>query len=246
MEDRSNAPAPEELLELVEKQDMMIDCLLQKLEMCQDQIRLFREADVKRQEAENEANTLVKSAQQKVTSTLAAVEQLQDEKERLERELDDMRAKNEEKPVDSIIQLRNRIKELEFELLREQRSSGSLQRDLEFQKSRADQMQNEIDESNNSKKSMIASLSSKMEDTVKEMAELRIKYQSLLDDRERIESELGSELQVVNQRCGHLQAHCDRLSDEVAKLRKECKVAEYRLATLVEENAVLRGKVRSL
>lgn len=67
----------------------------------------------------------------------------------------------------------------------------------------------------------------------------------MLDDRERIESELGSELQVVNQRCGHLQAHCDRLSDEVAKLRKECKLAECRLATLVEENAVLRGKVSS-
>lgn len=42
------APAPEELLELVEKQDLMMDCLLQKLEMCQEQIKLLREADLKR------------------------------------------------------------------------------------------------------------------------------------------------------------------------------------------------------
>ncbi|ETN77053.1 hypothetical protein NECAME_11310, partial [Necator americanus] len=170
-----SAPAPEELLELVEKQDMMMDCLLQKLEMCQDQIKLLREAELKRQESEQEANKLVAVAQEKVNSALAVVEQLQAEKQKLEKELTEIHAKLEEdKPVASVIQLRNRIKELEFELLRQQRVCSSLQTDLDFQKSRTDQMREEINESNNSNKSVVASLSSKIEDTVEEMAKLRV------------------------------------------------------------------------
>ncbi|VDK77338.1 unnamed protein product [Cylicostephanus goldi] len=81
-----------------------------------------------------------------------------------------------------------------------------------------------------------------MEEAIRDTAELRLKCQSLLDDRERVESELDSELNIVNQRCVHLRTHCDRLSNELTKLRKECKVAECRLSSLIEENALLRGK----
>ncbi|VDM66948.1 unnamed protein product [Strongylus vulgaris] len=196
-----------------------------------------------KEESRNEANALVASTQQKIANALAAVEVLQVEKERLEKELDETREKVGEKPVTSIVQLRNRVKELEFDLSREQRSSNALQMALDFQKTRNEQLQKEIDESNNAKKLAVSSLSSKIKDSMRETAELRVKCQSLLDDRERVESELGSELQLVNQRCTHLRTHCDRLSNELTKLRKECKVAECRLSTLIEENAVLRRKV---
>ncbi|PIO76497.1 hypothetical protein TELCIR_01437 [Teladorsagia circumcincta] len=63
-----------------------------------------------------------------------------------------------------------------------------------------------------------------------------------LNERDHIASELGGEAEVLRQRSTHLQAHCERLSSEMMKLRKECKVAECRIAALVEENAMLRGK----
>uniref|UniRef100_A0A0N4YVU2 CCD92 protein n=1 Tax=Nippostrongylus brasiliensis TaxID=27835 RepID=A0A0N4YVU2_NIPBR len=50
-------------------------------------------------------------------------------------------------------------------------------------------------------------------------------------------------LEVQRQRSSHLQVHCERLSSEVVKLRKECKVSEYRIAALVEENAALRARM---
>lgn len=68
-------------------------------------------------------------------------------------------------------------------------------------------------------------------------------FAAAIEERDHIASEVGGELDVVRQRSAHLETHCERLSSELGKLRKECKMAECRIAALVEENAALRGKV---
>ncbi|KAJ1351953.1 hypothetical protein KIN20_008134 [Parelaphostrongylus tenuis] len=244
MDDGKSEPSAEELLELVEKQDVMIDCLLQKLEMRNSQIELLRDSDSSKQPLRDEKSELIAKAQQDVSSALTAVDMLQVQNEKLVKELNELRKKNvEDNPVPSIVQLQNRVKELEFDLLRERRSSSNLQADINFQKMRIEQLQSEIDACSNAKAVAVSSLSSKLEDTVKELAELRIKYNSLLDDKESTSSELSSLIEVLTHRSNHLQAHCDVLSTEVAKLRNECKTAECHVATLVEENAALRKKL---
>ncbi|VDP03534.1 unnamed protein product [Heligmosomoides polygyrus] len=231
------------MLELIEKQEEMMECLGKKLELSNDEIRVLREADQKRRASEDGARMLVESAEKKVTAAMAAVDLLQAQNERLEKELEEVKKKNEEeKPIASVIHLRSRVKELEFELLREQRTVANLQNDTDFQKSRIEQLQNEVDACSNAKIAAVSSLGSKLEDTVKELAELRFKYQSAIEERDHIASEVGGELDVVRQRSAHLETHCERLSSELGKLRKECKMAECRIAALVEENAALRGK----
>lgn len=244
MDDRNNEPTAEELVELVEKQDVIIDCLLQKLEMRNSQIELLRDVGSSKQPFEHEKSEIIAKAQQEVSSALAAVDLLQVRNEKLVNELDELRKKNsEDNPVSSIVQLQNKTKELEFELLRERRTSSNLQADVNFQKMRIEQLQSEIDACNNAKVVTVSSLSSKLEDTIKELAELRVKYNSLLDDKESTSTELSCVIEVLTQRSDHLQAHCDVLSGEIAKLRSECKTAECRVASLIEENAALRKKL---
>ncbi|WKY09433.1 hypothetical protein Q1695_002083 [Nippostrongylus brasiliensis] len=244
MEERLNEPSSEELLELIEKQELVMECLAEKLEITSEQTRLLREAEEKRRSTELEVNSIVAAAQQKVTEALASADLLQNHNDKLQKELEELKNKAaEEKPVASVIHLRNRVKELEFELVRGQRAMSNLQNDYDFLKGRLEQTQAELETCNTAKQNIASSLSSKLEDAVKELSALRVQYQSVVDEREHIASELGGDLEVQRQRSSHLQVHCERLSSEVVKLRKECKVSECRIAALVEENAALRARM---
>ncbi|KAK6059399.1 hypothetical protein COOONC_02975 [Cooperia oncophora] len=226
-------------MELVEKQDAMMECLQEKLDISNEEIRLFREADQKKRSSENESLAIVAAAEQKIAAAAAAVELLQTRNEKLEAELEELKRKADEaKPVASVIQLRNRVKELEFDLTREQRNVSNLQNDVDYHKGRVEQLQSELDACNAKNISVTSSLAMKLEDNVKKLADLKIRYQSIVNERDSITSEMEGELEVLMQRSAHLQAHCERLSSEMMKLRKECKVAECRIAALVEENAM--------
>ncbi|VDL84251.1 unnamed protein product [Nippostrongylus brasiliensis] len=134
-------PSSEELLELIEKQELVMECLAEKLEITTEQTRLLREAEEKRHSSELEVNSIVAAAQQKVTEALASADLLQNHNDKLQKELEELKNKaTEEKPVASVIHLRNRVKELEFELVRGQRAMSNLQNDYDFLKGRFEQV----------------------------------------------------------------------------------------------------------
>ncbi|XGW01116.1 hypothetical protein V3C99_013798 [Haemonchus contortus] len=242
MEAANGLPSAEELMELVNKQDSVIECLQEKLDISNEQVRLFREAEEKRRHSENESSEIVAAAEQRISSALAALQSLKTQNEKLENELEKLsKITEQEKPVPSVIQLRNKVKELEFDLVREQRAAADLRNEVAFQKRRVDQLQSELDACHKKSASVASSLSSKLDESVKELTELKIKYQSVLNERDHIASELGGKVEVMTQRSAHLQAHCERISSKLLKLRRECKVSECRIAALVEENAMLRG-----
>ncbi|VDO77340.1 unnamed protein product [Haemonchus placei] len=197
MEAANGLPSAEELMELVNKQDSVIECLQEKLDISNEQVRLFREAEEKRRHSENESSEIVVAAEQRISSAMAAVQSLKTQNEKLENELEKLsKITEQEKPVPSVIQLRNRVKELEFNLVREQRAAANLQNEVAFQKRRVDQLQSELDACHKKSASVAYSLSSKLDESVKELIELKIKYQSGLNERDQIASELGGKVEA--------------------------------------------------
>ncbi|CAD6195902.1 unnamed protein product [Caenorhabditis auriculariae] len=238
-------PNEEEYLGLAEKQNEMVAILQDQVEICRAELRGFNRHFLEKVNECEELKNAVAESQKLLEESRAEILVLKKENEVFEEQLQASKAQNDERKdssLSSVTKLREKVRELEFELERERRTSASLRLDLEANQVNNDELKNELDQSLRSKKATESMLQAKLELTTKQCAEWRAKFEVLTSRQDEIVMSLESRLEVAAQRDSHLEEHAKELTEENSAIRREKAVLASRISALLEENAKLRSK----
>lgn len=243
--DHHHLPDPTELVELMERQDDMVELLQNELEVCKKELRNLADYSRKLEGDLADSDKTVKTANRRMEQINDDYNEIKKENEDLKKELQMYRKSGifENESMGSMAHLRHKIRELEFELERERRALVTSQMDLDAEKMNAVELKNEMTNSLKMRQTTDTKTSARVESTMKQMAEWKAKFEVLSAKHEEEITRLESKLEVAAQREAYMEDYSRKIQEDSSTIRKEKLVLASRVAAMIEENSSLRSKM---
>ncbi|KAE9556716.1 hypothetical protein FO519_000122 [Halicephalobus sp. NKZ332] len=239
----SNFPTNSELLELVEKQENMINFLSLKLQESLETQEFLKEKK-ETSDSEFSEESLLFEMKDKLQKTISSMEELQKKNDSLHSEVEKFRSENFGFSSSlSFVEIHNllvkekiEVNELRKKLMESERANQKALKEIE-------ELKLELLSTRQNCNISIQGFRIQIEKLLKDLAEAKFEKEKSINEKNEtfdkcsmVEENLISEKKLLNDHCGMLQT-------EVNKLNKKRVFQEARIKTLVEEVGILQRRL---
>ncbi|CAI2353468.1 unnamed protein product [Caenorhabditis sp. 36 PRJEB53466] len=233
-------PTFDELMEVVEKQQEVI-------EICEQQMEASRMESRKLAEEGEKKSEIIRILEEAGDLLRAEIDALKSENKQLEqRKKEEKDGKGTESELGTVGEMRMRCKELNYELERLKTRQSSLEVELETEKKNHGFARSELEEEKRLRSEEKKQANEAIESMRTEMRENWHKQQETLSTNQMEIARMRTELEIKEQREKQLERHYEDIMDEITETRKEKASAMARNTAMSAENAELRAKIQQL
>ncbi|EFO99813.1 hypothetical protein CRE_18633 [Caenorhabditis remanei] len=234
-------PTFEELMEVVQRQQEVIEIFEQQMEASREECLKIAEESEKKSE-------IIKLMETSEILLKSEIESLRNEKE----EATDQKAKKkreesrEDDELETVEVLRMKCKEMTYKLEKQKTQQTSLEVEIETQKKNNEFIRTEIEEERRRHIEEKKRLTENLDSLEKEMYQKCEELQKNLSKTQIQLAEIKTELEVKEHREKQLERLYEDVMTEINETRKEKSAVMVRCSSMTAENAELKAKVQQL
>uniref|UniRef100_A0A8R1DYP8 Uncharacterized protein n=1 Tax=Caenorhabditis japonica TaxID=281687 RepID=A0A8R1DYP8_CAEJA len=234
--DDSN-PSFEELMEVVQRQQEVIELFEQQVEACRmESLKLAEEGQKK--------SEIIEILENSEALMKAEMEQLKIECEK--RRNGEAEEKEDVGELETVGELRIKCKELNYELERLKTRQSTLEIDLGTEKRNHEFVESELEEEKRQRAEEKKRLTQNLETLEKEMKDQWKEQQETLSTQQIKIAQLKTHVEIKEQREKQLERHYQDIMEEMTEIRREKAKAMGKNTGMAAENAELKSRIQQL